>query len=375
MNKKTTWKKGRAAWAFLFLCFLGLSFFLPLSELRALGIDEKLPLRILKASETKKTVLINRGIEDGLVVGDHARFYLTTGVVARGVLIKASPSRSVWSLYEQVSDPDIVADRVMNLKITQPVKLTKDITKMFAEDEGPAPPPEGIVLAEGADDLDKNLSAEEQKDLTKLTGGASPAPMETFISNKTLEFWGMMHMNSLSTTNSTGTTGQGTSGSAKGVDFLLGMEKYFLEYDSWYGKLSLLPFIHYGKQEYTSIEGHTVSSGLFAFGFGTHYHFMAPPLSVNRPILFFGPTFGFGSATDQASLSSTTTTTLPTLTGKVTFFSLGGGVKYYMSMGVGFRAILDYYQRAETYAIEGSDDNYTKVIKGLRILMGLSYRF
>jgi len=31
---------------------------------------------ILKVSNSKKTVLINRGAEDGLVVGDHAKFSL-----------------------------------------------------------------------------------------------------------------------------------------------------------------------------------------------------------------------------------------------------------------------------------------------------------
>src|SRR4051812_7385275 len=104
-----------------FLLSLSLSFLWTLfysSHLWALAVDEKLPLRILKSSDSKKTVLINRGIEDGLVVGDHAKFFLTTGVVGRGVVIKASPSRSVWSLYRVISPTELVADKVMNLKIT-----------------------------------------------------------------------------------------------------------------------------------------------------------------------------------------------------------------------------------------------------------------
>ena len=37
----------------------------------ALEIDEKLTLRVLSVSESKKTFLINRGLEDGLVVDDY----------------------------------------------------------------------------------------------------------------------------------------------------------------------------------------------------------------------------------------------------------------------------------------------------------------
>lgn len=340
----------------------------------ALAIDEKLPLRILKTSETKKTVLINRGIEDGLVVGDHAKFFLTTGVVARGVLVKASPSRSVWSMYRLVTEKDIQADKVMNLKISTPVKLTKDISKMFSADEASPTPPEGITLAEGADDIDKSLSSEERKDLTKITSEASADGGELFISQRTLEFWGMFHLNSLSSTNSTGAHGQGTSGSASSFDLLGGIEKYFLDYESWYGRLSIFPFVHYAKQEYSSIEGHTVSSGLFAFGGGFNYHFLAPPLSIDRMILFVGPSYGMGSATDSVALQKTTTA-VPNLTGRVSFFSFGGGLKYFMGKGFGLRAIVDYYQRVESYAVEDSLDTYTKVVKGPRILLGLSYRF
>jgi hypothetical protein len=50
----------------------------------SLEIDEKLTLRILKISKTKRTILINRGIEDGLAEGDHAKFFDQSGVLARG---------------------------------------------------------------------------------------------------------------------------------------------------------------------------------------------------------------------------------------------------------------------------------------------------
>ena len=99
----------------------------------SLEMDEKLTVRVLSLSNSKKTMLVNRGLEDGLVVGDHAKFFLTTGVVARGVVVKASPSRSIWSMYRLVNPQEIESDKVINLKISTPVKLTEDPTKMLVE--------------------------------------------------------------------------------------------------------------------------------------------------------------------------------------------------------------------------------------------------
>ncbi len=95
----------------------------------ALDIDEKLTLRLLNVSGTQRTVLVNRGAEDGLVVGDHAKFFITAGVIARGVVEKVSPTRSVWSLYRIVDSNEIVKDKVLNIKISTPAKITDDPTK------------------------------------------------------------------------------------------------------------------------------------------------------------------------------------------------------------------------------------------------------
>ena len=55
-------------------------------------MDETLTFRILKLSKTKRTLLANRGTDDGLEIDNHAKFYLTsTGVVARAVVRKISP--------------------------------------------------------------------------------------------------------------------------------------------------------------------------------------------------------------------------------------------------------------------------------------------
>jgi hypothetical protein len=139
------------------LKFLFLLIPFTLSNLHALEIDEKLTLRFLKVSSTKKTVLINRGGEDGLVVGDHAKFFITAGVIARGVVEKVSPSRSVWSLYRVVDPTEIVEDKVLNLKISSPVRITSDPTKSLKEEPIPGGT-EVMNTTDGEAESEENLN-------------------------------------------------------------------------------------------------------------------------------------------------------------------------------------------------------------------------
>ena len=92
----------------------------------ALQLDEKLTLRILELSKTKKTALINRGMEDGLVIGDHAKFFLTTGVVARGVVVKASPSRTIWSLYRLIDQKYIINECLLGYTLADLIEDESD---------------------------------------------------------------------------------------------------------------------------------------------------------------------------------------------------------------------------------------------------------
>ena len=124
----------------------------------ALDIDEKLTFRVLSLSSTKKTLLMNRGLEDGLVVGDHAKFFLTTGVIARGVVVKASPSRSIWSVYRMVDETQILVDKVLNLKIASPVKVTEDPTKSLKEES----------TVEGEESLDIPPETAQEKESKKI---------------------------------------------------------------------------------------------------------------------------------------------------------------------------------------------------------------
>jgi hypothetical protein len=357
----------------------------------ALNVDEKLTARIVKVSDSKKTILINRGIEDGLVVNNHAKFFVSEGVVARGVVVKASPSRSVWSLYNISSDKDIVGEKVLGLKITEEVKLTKDVTRMFQSEDDPIPPPDGVSLADGASDDGEGVAeggegaegegslSEDEKSDKKISAEVSKSS-ETFLTKKTMEFWGLIHLNSLNASNSYGSEKTATTSKLSGLDFVLGMEKYFQDYLAWYGKVSILPFLHYASFETSNIQGDTINNGIFAFGLGLNYHFLNPPLSVNRPLFFAGAQLGTGTSTDQLTSNESTatgTTQKSTIKGALSFFSVGGGMKYYGTMGLGFKIFLDYYRRVETYKVLKTNlsGSYVKTVTGPRILVGLAYRF
>jgi hypothetical protein len=105
---------------------IAIIFFLVTSRAFALDLDQKLTARILGVSDTKKTVLMNKGSEMGLVDGDHALFSLPSGAIARGVLSKSSPARSVWSVYRFYDQEKLEANVAVTVKIVSAVKLTED---------------------------------------------------------------------------------------------------------------------------------------------------------------------------------------------------------------------------------------------------------
>ncbi|MBG08743.1 MAG: hypothetical protein CME68_08295 [Halobacteriovoraceae bacterium] len=96
----------------------------------SLEVDKKLMFSIINFSKTKRTLLINRGLENGLKKGDQAKFFLDSKrLVARAALIKASPTRSLWSVFKYRNKKMVKKGRVLNLIITKKVSLTNDITK------------------------------------------------------------------------------------------------------------------------------------------------------------------------------------------------------------------------------------------------------
>lgn len=375
-----------------------LSLFVLAFKAHALDIDEKLTGRFLSISSSKKTVLINRGLEDGLVVGDHAKFFLTEGVIARGVVVKASPSRSIWSFYRLVSPEEISSDKVINLKISSPLKLTEDPTKMLAEthsgDEAgvdvlTVPTAKGDVNIEelannnNTSEMDELESVRDHDSGNKVMEKEAPILAPTAkvgtVYTWTLEAFGMMHFNGLSTSVDTGEGGGTSTGKQSFVDFSLGIEKYFSNRESWLHKVSFLALIHNNSQELTSLEnGDAIKQSNFEYGIGVNYHFLESPFTYGRPIVYVGLNFGLGTSSDSAEITNTSTSpqtkTSQNYDGSSTFFSLGVGGKFYTRWGIGARVVLDYYRRSEEYSIDDGGQ-YAKVVAGPRLMAGISYRW
>ncbi len=360
-----------------------------LSNASALEIDEKLTLRILKTSNTKKTVLINRGLEDGLVVGDHAKFFLTTGVIARGVVVKASPTRSIWSFYRIIDADSVINDKVMNLKISTPLKLTEDPSKALHYE--PIAPggresisvTRGDQIPTGVEVLDsrEELTVDEQDELTQME--ASSAINNNMVTvtgvhaSRTWEAFGMLHLSSLSGEYTEGEN-EGVSAKDSSLALSLGVEKYFAAPKSFLGDLSFGLFIH--KRSTGTGNAVIVSQDWTEFGVSGSYHFYNRPLSFSRPILFANLAAGIGSVdiTQEVNSTSTGTSVPETQSGSSNFFSLGLGAKYYLPNGFGGRALLDYYRSGATFDFEdtsGNSSETTLAVSGLRVQLGLSYRF
>tara|TARA_R110000868_G_scaffold75979_7_gene218913 strand:- start:1875 stop:3017 length:1143 start_codon:yes stop_codon:yes gene_type:complete len=377
--------------------FLTMVFALCSFKSMALEIDEKLTVRLLRLSVSRKTILLNRGLEDGLVVGDHAKFYLTTGVVARGVVQKVSPTRSIWSVYRVVDSDVLRTDQVLNLKISPPVKLTDDPSQSFISQATKLDEETGIPLADGANDIvGADLSKEEAGEFATVAVGdnapksapsdfPSEMPMNTsgevvvrsgsgLSPTRTLETFGMVHFNALSTSSDLGEDGT-TSGSDSSVDFSLGIEKYFNRTSGFLRDLSIFGYVHSASSASSSAQGTEVSSSVFEYGAGLNYHFLAAPLAYHAMIGYVGVAMGIGSTEDTITDTTGAASEPATLSGSANFFSLGGGIKYYLPNGFGMRAYLDYYRRGESYVIEDEEGEYTKVVSGPRVQLGLSYRF
>ena len=355
--------------------FLILLTFLVSSSVFALDVDEKLTLRILRTSSSKKTVLVNRGIEDGLTEGDHAKFFVTSGVIARGVAGKVSPSRSIWAVYRLIDSEELVLDKVMNLKVTTPVKLSKDRSKMLSPDNTDSGADViNIPLAPGADDTGKSLSQSDQAELAALQGGSqtvSSTGGAGLMTGKNWEVWGLFHLNNMSSSADTGEADTQT-GSETSVDISGGIEWYFQDRSSWVHDLSVFILVHSGQKTQQNLFGGETQYSLLEYGGGASYHFLADPFSYNRLISYITFSFGVGTTSET---SSTATTTQDPLAGSNTFFSVGAGIKFYLSSGFGFRAMIDYYRRAEVYSFDSGDPDNTRVVAGPRIQAGLSYRW
>lgn len=345
----------------------------------SLEIDEKLTLRIVKVSNSGKTVLINRGVEDGLVQGDHAKFFITIGVVARGVVVKVSPTRSVWSLYRIVNADYIKSDSVLNLKVTAPVKITQDESKSIVRDDTPAivglndPRKLGIPLAEGADDLG-NIQTAGGIDTAELK--ALAGANVTNIRDRNWELWTGFQFSSFSATTDAGGGGSSYTQSQLNLDIIAGGEYYFKKEKNWYGRFSFLAFFKTLNKNLLGAEGERLTSSTREIGGGVNWHPFTRPSAVNQFIPFGMLSMFYGSIQDSyLSGANDTSNKEITSTGTLTGYAIGAGLKYYTGNGYGARAIFDYFTRTDNFASNQYGESWQRSISGPRVYLAISYRF
>lgn len=356
-----------------------ISFLLVLFTLNAfaLEVDEKLTARILKTSDTRKTVMVNRGIEDGLAEGDHAKFIVTAGIIARGLVVKVSPTRSVWAIYRLVNADYIVNDSVVTLKITPPVKLTKDESQTLVQEDVPSrvqvtdPTKLGIPLAEGA------LDEPEQDDFSASDLRALEGESSGTIFEKNFEVFGMLNISGLSASTKTDIGSENMKSTQSSQHIGLGLELYSKNERAWYSSFSLsaqVSLVGLSNQSYT---GGEVKNDVTEFEVGVNWHPGDLPSKTMTfiPYLHGGFAMGTVKSTAKPGFVSPPGSVEESAKGKTNGFSLGFGYKFYTSKGYAFRALLDYYMRAEKYDPDMLQQNYNKTVSGPRLTLGLGYRF
>ena len=354
------------------ICFL---FLLPVLSY-ALEVDEKLTIRLLKTSESKKTTMINRGTEDGLVEGDHAKFIVTAGIVARAVCIKVSPTRSVWSIYRLVNADFIANDSVMTLKITPPVKITKDETQAIVQEDTPSqvtgdPAKLGIPLADGAQDLNEGEDKLSASDLKALEESQTPLT----IVDKNFEVYGVLNISGLNSNSKTNVGDQSFTSSQSFHHIGLGAEYYPKNEREWFSSFSILGEFTLQKQDSQAYNGASVTNDLNEFSAGLNWHPTKLPSMVNEfiPYLHVAMNLGVVRSTYKAGTNSGTPES--SSNGSTSGFSIGGGYKFFTHKGYGARLIVDYYFRSEAYKEDDFANIHNKKIGGPRLLCAFSYRF
>ena len=347
----------------------------------ALEVDEKLTVRIIRTSETRKTLMVNRGTEDGLVEGDHAKFITTAGIVARAVCIRVSPTRSVWSVYRLVNADFIVNDSVMSIKITPPVKITKDESKMLIEEDTPTAvstggvAPIGIPLADGA------------QDLAVATAGdvaTSDADMRTLIDDepsiipeKNIEAFGILNISGLTANTKTDGGDDSFNNSQSYHHIGLGGELYAQREREWYSRFSLVGSMNIIRTNSQSFNGSGIENDLTEFSIGTNWHPTKLPSATMQFIPYIHLSFNVGTvkSTYKPGVEGSGSTEELSANGGTQGFAGGFGYKFYTSRGFGARILLDYYMRSEKYKEDDTVPEFNKTVGGPRFMIGLGYRF
>lgn len=348
------------------------------SSLFALEIDETFTGRILKTSSSKKTILLNRGSSDQLNMGMHAKFSTDTSVVARGVVVELTEARSVWSLY-RLATPDLVeSDVVLNVKIAEPVKLTSDESKSIVRESAmkDLKPNRDEKLSLPLDDIEGDIPI-DLLGATVSTSDKAFANPTVELSNYPRELMSRISLQALSS--KTSSSSNSYSGRAEMNNFMLGMEFYFTNKESWYAHFSVMPYFQYQFESMLSYEGSAVDSRLMELGISLQYYFVNPNM-VNKFSPFVSGYYAVGTIEDSYASgvrAQGNGADASTVEGDSSSYGVALGVKYFFENRLVVQTLLDYYFRTDEFASDAMTSNsmWTREVSGPRMQLGLGYRF
>jgi len=386
---------------FLFVFLVQFQFSWPCfanEEVSKLPEDQEIEMtvRFLQVSDTKKTVLINRGSEDGVEVGKHARFFLTKGVVARGEVIEVSPKRSIWSLYRLVLPSDIKEDQLVKANFTAPLKTTTDASRSIAsvEDETNTEL-EKLLLEMNGNASSSNVQNPQAIQVSPVASSATstvsqlsiqaptptPSPSSYNFQDRSWEVFTHLQMNALSMKSTMNE--QGASGKSSLLGISLGVEKHLDSSSNFWRRFSPFGFFHLSQTEQTSLAGDVLFNKVFEYGLGSKILLGDPTPWSHSFLPFLSFSLGVGNTEDTQTFNQVVNSSKVSyqqgLIGSSFFWAIGIGAKYYFSSGLGITSSLDWYYRRETYIVNTSSSSnstdYVKTLMGPRLLMGLLYRF
>ncbi len=367
--------------------FFAIFLILPTISLYALTPEDVLTIRVLNVSKSRKTILINRGIEDGIMEGDHGKFYRTTGVFARGIAVNVSPSRSIWSLYRVVDKAEMGVDAVMNLKSDVVPKITDDPTRSLTPDDYP----ESEILDANTESIDsdtkpnkKNSGTSDQEELEALMDSNDNA-VYSYVSTKkiinkkkasnyfqkTLNAWGGYVYSSGDLNTDNNGTNKTATGTVSGSGIGFGIEKYFSDQNSFLrsfsfgvvGYKSLTHDIQLETGPFLLQSGEVLEGGVLL-----NWHFLNDPMEQDKVIGFFETQAGMGNTKNVRGVDS--------FAGRSTYYLIGVGGKYFFASGLGIKGSLEYYSREEEYMVTGvGQSNYSNSMTGTRLGIAMSLRF
>jgi hypothetical protein len=348
----------------LIFCIISMNLF-------ALDVDEKLTIRILRTSSSKKTILINRGQEDGLVKGDHAKFYLAEGVLARGELMKLSPQRSVWAIYRLIDSDEIKEEAVLNLKVTPKYKITSDPSKSIIKDDVPAtitsdPESLGIPLADGARDLTPEEKALLQKTEDMMLASVS-------LREKLHEVGLGLSWGQMSGTSTGSIQGNDENTTAQQVNFQIFYERYFENEVSWYGRSSIGAEIITRQLSQSTFEGSRIDETQQILDFSVSIYPGSLPNSTEQFIGFAFFHTGIGTVTSGVTPRGSSSTEQSS--GGLVTYGLGGGVKYFTRHGYGLKIKGDYSIVGEEFGADSNNVDWVRSQTGLNFNLAISKRF